>query len=556
MDLILLGFTRYFPPASADLHNSQLSALAARWIENCRQNHVNCTPAEDHFLPKRLIQIIDEDHWRIVLPRDLCPRDHIEYVALSHCWGGSTQLLKLTGNNELQLRGKMPVETLPKTFKEAISACLELRFAYLWIDSLCIIQDNVADWQEQAAEMNLVYGNAVLSLCMAGSANPSEASFLSRDTDLMLPLSVTLNDRYGKETALQMVCEGTFESDIQYSPLRQRGWVLQEWYLAKRSLIFGRMQLWWQCCEELACETIPDGISDNFLFKRLEKDIEAMKNKDSNDLVDTSRSIFPWQDLIRQYANTALSEETKDRIIAFSGIATVFGKHFNMEDQYVAGMWGCHLPQALLWSRSKESETYRSLEGYKAPSWSWMSLDGPMHLDHAPRRSRCCCTVGIVPLSLKDENNMTGQLQGGSIHIFGHLLRLQKESGENTIEMSLCHFDDNRGYSKVRWDEQNENGYAVVSHLEIPFSRTRTPLRHANGSFFALPISYEDDDDWSLGAGMDCLVNGLVLYQPPHEVENFHRVAYYYTSHKNLDLTISFADRLSSQHPARSICIL
>lgn len=243
MELILLGFTRYFPPASADLHNSQLSALAARWIENCRQTHVNCTPAEDHFLPKRLIQIIDEDHWRIVLPRDLCPRDHIEYVALSHCWGGSTQLLKLTGNNERQLQGKMPVETLPTTFKEAISACSELRFTYLWIDSLCIIQDSVADWQEQAAEMNLVYGNAVLSLYMAGSANPSEASFLSRDTDMILPLSVTLNGHDAKETALHMVCEGMFVGDIRHSPLRQRGWVLQEWYLAKRSLIFGRMQL-------------------------------------------------------------------------------------------------------------------------------------------------------------------------------------------------------------------------------------------------------------------------------------------------------------------------
>ena len=296
-------------------------------------------------------------------------------------------------------------------------------------------------------------------------------------------------------------------------------------------------------------------MSDNFLFKRFEEEIEAMKNKDSNKLVDTSLSLFRWQDLIKQYANTALSEETKDRIIAFSGIATVFGKHFNMEDQYVAGMWGCHLPQALLWSRSKESETYRSLEGYKAPSWSWMSLDGPMHLDHASRFFSCCCTVGPVPLSLKDENNMTGQLHGGSIHIFGHLLRLQKGSRGNTIKISLCHFDDNHGHSEVQWDEQNDNGCAVVSYFKIPFSRTRTSLRRANGSFFALPISYQDYD-WDEGDGMERSVYGLVLYQPPHEVENFHRVAFYSTTHSKLDFTISFADRLSSQHPARSICIL
>ena len=244
--LKLLVSIRHSSPASANLHNSQLSTLAEHWIQDCRQNHADCTLVEGNFVPKRLIQINDKDYWRLLLPRNLAPRNQIEYVALSHCWGGSTKMLKLAKHNERQLQGRMQVKTLPTTFKEAVSACWELGYHYLWADSLCIMQDSPADWQEQAAEMGSVYENAVLNLCMAGSANPSGGSFRSRDADLITPLSITLTGHDGKETAHQLVCEEIFVGDIQHSPLRQRGWVFQEWYLAKSSLIFGNMQLWWQ----------------------------------------------------------------------------------------------------------------------------------------------------------------------------------------------------------------------------------------------------------------------------------------------------------------------
>ena len=560
-------FTRCSPPAVANFHKLDSSTLAERWITECRHNHKECTSTKSDFRPKRLVQIINENHWKLVFARTLPRGDGIDYVALSHCWGGSTQLLKLTENNECQFQDRMQVDILPTTFKEAISTCMELKYQYLWIDSLCITQDSPEDWQEQAAEMGSVYENAALNLCMAGSRNPSEPSFVSRNTDLILPLSITLANFWGAATTFHIICDGIYDIDIKNTPLRDRGWVFQEWYLAKRSLIFGRMQLWWQCCERLACETIPTGISGTELDSSDIVEAAAMKRKAIYGSNDLSPSLQHWWDLVTQYASTKLTEETKDRIIAFSGIATAFGERFNMDYQYLAGMWRSHLPRALLWSQCSASETYRSLEGYKAPSWSWMSLDGPVSLRGSwPVISKGShyCSLERVDLSLVDERNMTGQLEGGSIHVHGHLLRLQKGSDARDInvELVLRHFDHDRGGSQILWDERDDNGFAVVSHFEKPvtepchgglqreFSRTRTSLRHANGSIFALPISSYGGEE----LGRTCAV-GLVLYQPLHQLDVFHRVGLYDID-DSLDFTVSFQDRLKSQYPARSICIV
>jgi hypothetical protein len=165
-----------------------------------------------------------------------------------------------------------------------------------------------------------------------------------------------------------------------------------------------------------------------------------------------------------------------------------------------------------------------------------------------------------------DESNMTGQLESGSIHIRGHLLRIPNGSfslNEHAIkdEISLYHSDDYRNGSNIQWDEQDNSGNAVVSYFENPvtelcraglpreFSRTRTPLRHANGSIFALPISYGSEQRTKRA------VDGLVLYQPPHQFDVFHRVGSYETN-SSLDLAVSFEDRFNSQYPARSICII
>ncbi|ETS77359.1 hypothetical protein PFICI_11233 [Pestalotiopsis fici W106-1] len=570
-----LEYTRCFPPAASDFPDSQLATLAESWVRDCLQNHAECTLAKKDFRPKRLVQILNKDFGRLVLPRELPPKKKIDYVAVSHCWGDPRLLKKLTVDNEHELQDKIKVADLPATFKEAISACWKLGFRFIWIDSLCIMQGDQADWQEQASEMGSVYGNAVLSLCMAGSANSAEPSLQSRNTDLTLPLCITLTGGNGEKTTLRLVCNRSFEDDIKACPLRKRAWVFQEWYLAKRSLIFGRMQLWWHCCEKLACETFPDGISGSIAFKSAIgiTDAETMKGKVSKTLQSPQFAQKLWWDLIKQYAKTKLTKEAEDRVIAFSGISKMFGEFHNIESQYTAGMWRCHLPRALLWYRYCGGETFRSLD-YKAPSWSWMSLDGPITLeDDSDGQSpttpliapHYCCSVDTVYLPLEDKSNATGRLQGGSVRISGHLLELT-ERDEDTLpnHISLKHFGESSGMEEIRWDEEDDKGNKIVSYLDnvvmelcqggdiTGCSRTRVALEQATGSFFALPIIHQTDDD-NLA---EVIVAGLVLYQPPHLPDIFYRVASYQVpSDSEWDFT-AFSDRLHAHFPRRSIFIL
>ncbi|RBR24896.1 uncharacterized protein FIESC28_02314 [Fusarium coffeatum] len=281
--------------------------------------------------------------------------------------------------------------------------------------------------------MGSVYGNCELNICMEGSASPTEASFGSRDTDLILPAYITLKGFDGSLVKVRLVCDKSYELDVKESPLRKRGWVFQEWYLSKRSLVFGRMQLWWHCRQMLACEMLPHGI-EGTTYQDYVRDAYSMKDTYSGENSTLSQSL--WWDLIKQYAGTGLTRESKDRIIAFSGMPKMFGQAHQIQKEYVAGMWQSHLPQALLWYRFFGGKTSRSND-YKAPSWSWMSIDGPFDLnDHLKPTgwsklaqtvtTHQCSIVADVKLSLADKGNPLGILHGGAITIYGHLVNCGK----------------------------------------------------------------------------------------------------------------------------------
>lgn len=119
--------------------------VARRWLNDCELNHpdcYDCTP-EPPELPKRVIDVGQNGQMpRLVEGAGRRSR----YVTLSHCWGRSRTIT--TEMDSLRLReASIPLESLPKTFREAVLTCRKLEIPYLWIDSLCIIQDNKGDWE-------------------------------------------------------------------------------------------------------------------------------------------------------------------------------------------------------------------------------------------------------------------------------------------------------------------------------------------------------------------------------------------------------------------------
>ena len=126
-----------------------------RWLNDCRANHPKCRVKRDGFVPRRLIQIIGKDisalpcnplvevQFSEVPTIRLVELDHpVPYVALSYCWGTNRNLWVTTMRSTIEShRRGINALSMPRTIAEAIQVSRLLGFEYIWVDALCIIQD-------------------------------------------------------------------------------------------------------------------------------------------------------------------------------------------------------------------------------------------------------------------------------------------------------------------------------------------------------------------------------------------------------------------------------
>ena len=158
-------------------------AFAASWLENCMRFHSTCKSHndKDHQLPTRLINVgLDSGNPKPHLwlpPRDPC---RVPYVTLSHCWGTCQKFVLTEALLETLMR-EINVEELPKSYQDAIAITRRLGIRYLWIDSLCIIQDSVADWRAESAIMGEIYKNSFFTIAASWASNDEEGCFADRD---------------------------------------------------------------------------------------------------------------------------------------------------------------------------------------------------------------------------------------------------------------------------------------------------------------------------------------------------------------------------------------
>src|ERR1700760_2111274 len=116
--------------------------VAKHWYRQCCTSHERCNRSTKSAPPTRLLDISNEEP-RLCLAEEV--ESSVKYAALSHCWG-SLDYVKLTTATFESFRLRIPSEALPKTFKDAIKIAQFFGFRYLWIDSLCILQDSTEDW--------------------------------------------------------------------------------------------------------------------------------------------------------------------------------------------------------------------------------------------------------------------------------------------------------------------------------------------------------------------------------------------------------------------------
>lgn len=306
-----------------------------------------------------------------------------EYAALSHCWGsGDHKPPQLTVENEADLKARIPWNILSPVFQDAIQVCQELDIKYLWIDSLCILQDSKSDWETESARMAQYYEQAAVTLSIECSPDGG-VSFLTPRESRWKPRRFAVVDPQAPGVLRCFSVRAHFiRRDLPKSDLLPtRAWAMQESFLSRRLIRFTPSDIIWRC---IAKEESELGINWEDCFSDTGHDCRVFRYMEDN--TDKNFAKRVWWDIVKAYTERNITKAS-DRLPGLSGLASRFLQHLNC--QYFAGLWEHNLLHDLLWkaqdahdwSKFDEPVLRPAPAKYMAPSWSWASLDNPVMID-------------------------------------------------------------------------------------------------------------------------------------------------------------------------------
>ena len=394
--------------------NLQAVDTIRKWLKTCLDNHAKCRRKESAFVPRRLVHITGQNISSMPCNplvavqftgppslRLIEPHDPVPYTALSYCWGTNSQYWVTTTKHTIE-RHKERINplTLPRTIQDAILISYLLGIQYIWVDALCITQDDKEDWKVEAAKMGDVYSFArlVLSANVTNDCTMPTAGIqmfgvgyqsllsLNGSFDAVAP-GVRWKEHLGDPTfpmphnfsaqdgvILRMANLHAKIGQTGCQPLNMRGWTLQESLLGRRMLTLSPFECVWTCDESLNCECgynqlvlanqldapgkgyVWESFSQCRPYQRIRRTyVEGRVTEDTPtiDVIHTS-----WHHIVTDYTKREITVE-KDKLVAISGLAHIFGKVVSLLSQdsrqtedlepYLAGIWKANLQNDLLW---------------------------------------------------------------------------------------------------------------------------------------------------------------------------------------------------------------
>jgi hypothetical protein len=372
--------------------------LAQNWLDDSVKQACERSGLRSHStsrLPKRILDL-GKEPWNVLetdFIRLRCPTflTHGQYVALSYRWGSPIPFIT-TKKTLRSRRDKIMFKSLPKTFRDAVIVTRALKIRYLWIDALCIVQDDSKDWREQSVAMCGIYSGAHFTIA-AHAAKDTDDGFLEQSLSEPLTLRFGIGD---EEYTLRAPAD--FHIDVERSQLNRRGWVLQERYLSNRILHFTEGQLYWEDTrgfrtEDVAEEAVPrnEAPSGNTIktFEDKGSPFVSIKSEDPRRIAlipctsgNMERIRLPgWEHMIEHYSQCGLTRES-DKLLAIYGVVKAFRnniqeRHSHIDATYAAGIWLYRHHRDLLWYGGQEE--LRTPSSMRAPSWSWAAYDGRIH---------------------------------------------------------------------------------------------------------------------------------------------------------------------------------
>jgi Heterokaryon incompatibility protein (HET) len=446
------------PEIALDSASESCFQRIEEWIKNCVEGHADCKQPTRTALPLRLIDVgVPDGSQEVKLVET---RGHEgTYFTLSHCWGKVQPLRTTKATLHERIKG-ITWESLPKTFQDAISITRRLQMRYIWIDSLCIIQDDSTDWEIEAANMGRIYEKSLLTISASISSSPIHGIYSSRRPPHEIggvntngdEYTVFVRELFSHADLSTETTRGTNTSDI---PLLTRAWAYQERLLATRVLHYLPNELFWECRSAIRCECgvyVPGAKLRQHSKRGFSKVIQ--RNQAASKL-----SIEPWRwtvielkmwpQIVAEYSARDLTFRT-DRLPALSGVAKRLHES-NPSMEYLAGLWSTHLPGALLWRVQKKRPQgkvhsdpvegplgSRDLQrGAQTPSWSWTSLEGgDMSITYPEKQLVTEKAKIISTLTVPSGIDPFSSVKYGTINIRGPVVPAVLSYGTNQDEKS------------------------------------------------------------------------------------------------------------------------
>lgn len=487
-------------------------------VLNC--NHYIATD----FLPSRLLDLGPQtslDFIRLIDSSQIARRDENDnprYAALSYCWGSSLatdgveQLCAKIGSMK-SMRQHVPKQSISQVTLDAIKVCKALSIPYLWVDSLCIIQDEISDWESESASMTMIYSNAFVTICTPSSTASNEGFLVRNRRHVAVPFqSRVVPSIHGH---YNLVASGTWnhvslfswpDLDVHHTSWASRGWTLQEYEMSNRLLIFGKSMVHFQCRHIVSENGYRQEINP---FPRMVKALDC----ESSDLRVPR---FDWQYILNHYGDR-LFTLVEDRLPGISGMAKYIADKNG--DEYLAGLWKTELPSSLIWyAYSIENTKYhielpdlldmlRSPTPYIAPSWS------PVRLDVSVQEG----TSLVVYSGLSDEGtlvdanvipvgkNLFGRIEHGRIRIQGAIAPVLSDLAKlrcPKLEYASLWFNRDRGaitYYKLDWVPArkvcNGEGLLILLIASTKANQSLLTLKHGGSLKAAHHCCIGDPED-------------------------------------------------------------
>ncbi|OJZ83869.1 hypothetical protein ASPFODRAFT_291201 [Aspergillus luchuensis CBS 106.47] len=319
------------------------------WLETCDREHGGSCHNGPLNSPPHEFRLIDTERGCVVMAPPSC-----RYATLSYVWGSTTDEYALATKSTIKMleeEGYLFRTPIPATIKDSIRACIELKIRYLWVDRLCIVQDDTTIVKiSQINAMGDIYSHSYLTLV--------DLEGVTMDHGLPGVSQARASHNIYKVRGMSLrAIEDSFPKLFSKSKWRTRGWTFQEVMLSTRMLFFTDAGVWFEC------------------YQTFQEDRFALLK--SANLHFTPATAY--EDLVLEYSTRSFTSNS-DVLRAFSGIM-----HWKYGTEHYFGLPYCEFVRGMLWSpwdmSVHETPVARPTEpGDIFPTWSWSSVMGPVHL--------------------------------------------------------------------------------------------------------------------------------------------------------------------------------